>query len=168
MTYWGEIPAALKPGCESQSASSVVRDYFRSFYVWVPLQLFFPRHLIVYGSFPFPGGLTLGSLLMVNLLAAHAIRFKFTLKRSGIILLHAGVVVMMLGELVTGLFAVESRMTIALNETVGFTDVNSPPMFGGSARELALIDSAMDLRNFKRDLRQSEIYYHLAPGLGHL
>jgi L-arabinose isomerase len=34
--------------------------------------------------------------------------------------------------------------------------------------ELASIDAAMNLRDFKRDLRLSEIYYHLAPGLGHL
>src|SRR3984957_10392260 len=34
--------------------------------------------------------------------------------------------------------------------------------------ELAVIDAGTKLREFKRDLRQNEIIYHLAPGLGHL
>ena len=34
--------------------------------------------------------------------------------------------------------------------------------------ELAVIDAGTELREFKRDLRQNEIYYHLAPGLGRL
>ena len=38
-------------------------------------------------------------------------------------------------------------------------------MFG---LEVAIIDSAMNLRQFKQDLRTNEIYYHLAPGLGRL
>jgi hypothetical protein len=94
---------------------TVVAKYFRSFYVWIPLQIFFPRTLKVGGGFPFPGGWLLGSLLLVNLLAAHAIRFKATWKRSGIILLHAGLIVIMVSELVTGLFAVEGSMVIWQN-----------------------------------------------------
>jgi len=34
--------------------------------------------------------------------------------------------------------------------------------------ELTLIDARTQLRDFKRQLREGEIYYHLAPGLGHL
>jgi L-arabinose isomerase len=37
-----------------------------------------------------------------------------------------------------------------------------------AGRELAVIDNLTELRDFKRDLRQNEIYYHLAPGLGRL
>jgi len=134
-----------------QGIGTVLHAYFRTWLAWIPWQVFVrfgqvffhvSQDTQVSGSFPFPGGWLLGGLLLANLLAAHTVRFKVSWKRSGILVLHAGVVVMMLGELVTGLFAVESRMTIALNETVGFTDVNSPPMFGGSARELALIDSS--------------------------
>ena len=33
--------------------------------------------------------------------------------------------------------------------------------------ELAIIDATTDLREFRQDLRTNEIYYHLAPGLGH-
>ena len=34
--------------------------------------------------------------------------------------------------------------------------------------ELVVIDANTEPRDFKRDLRQNEIYYHLAPGLGRL
>ncbi len=100
---------------------TVVKEYFRSLYVWVPLQLFVrfgqvffgvPHLTQVPGSFPFPGGWLIGGLLLVNLLAAHAVRFRLSWKRSGILILHAGILVMMAGELLTGLFAVEGQMTI--------------------------------------------------------
>jgi L-arabinose isomerase len=39
---------------------------------------------------------------------------------------------------------------------------------GVAGVELALIDARTVLRDFKRQLREGEIYYHLAPGLGHL
>jgi ABC-type transport system involved in cytochrome c biogenesis permease subunit len=100
---------------------NVVKDYFRSLYVWIPLQLFIrfgqvffnvPHMTRVAGAFPFPGGWLIGGLLMLNLLAAHAVRFRLSWKRSGVLVLHAGILLLMAGELLTGLFAVEGQMTI--------------------------------------------------------
>jgi hypothetical protein len=91
---------------------TAVGTYFRSAYVWIPLSVFFPRSWHVAGGFPFPGGWLIGGLLLVNLLAAHAVRFKISWKRSGILLIHAGLIVMMLSEFITGKFAVEGNMTI--------------------------------------------------------
>jgi hypothetical protein len=102
---------------------TVVAKYFRSFYVWIPLQIFFPRPPTmrsVGGGFPFPGGWLLGSLLLANLLAAHAVRFKLSWKRSGIVLLHLGLIVIMVGELVTGLKAVEGSMLIFQGQSSNF------------------------------------------------
>ena len=93
---------------------------FRSFFVWIPFQIFVPRTIAVGGGFPFPGGWLLGTLLLVNLLAAHALRFKLSAKRSGIILLHAGLIVLMVSELVTGLFAIEGSMIIYENGTSNY------------------------------------------------
>jgi hypothetical protein len=101
---------------------TVVEKYFRSAFVWVPLQLFFPRAVKVPGMFPFLGGWLIGGLLLVNLLAAHVVRFRISWKRSGILLIHAGLIVLMLSELVTGLFAVEAKMSIAEGEAVNFVD----------------------------------------------
>jgi hypothetical protein len=125
---------------------TVVNKYFRSFAVWVPFQLFVKLGQVFFGipktvqianswGFPFPGGWTLGSLLLINLLAAHLTRFKLSWKRSGILVLHAGMILMLLGELVTGLFAVEARMTIAEGETVNFADQSR-------AVELTVTDSS--------------------------
>lgn len=105
-----------------QGIWQVVRTYFRSLVVWIPFQLFFPRSIQVGGGFPFPGGWLIGGLLMINLLAAHAARFRFTLSRAGILLVHSGLVVLLLSEVVTGLFAEEGNMTIDVGGSSNFTE----------------------------------------------
>lgn len=121
---------------------TVVSGYFRSFLAWIPFQLFvrfgqvflyFPKTWKVDGYFPFPGGLIIGSLLMLNLVAAHYVRFKWTWKRAGIIILHFGIILMLLGELVTGQMAIESKMILANGETANFVDVTQKV-------ELAFVD----------------------------
>jgi hypothetical protein len=99
---------------------TVVKHYFRSAFVWIPL-----KNLVfvdVPGRFPFPGGWLIGALLLINLVAAHAVRFRMTWKRPGIVLLHAGLIVMMLGELFTGLWAVEGHMTITQGSSVNYVE----------------------------------------------
>ncbi len=92
---------------------SVVDRYFRSPFVLIPFQLFIPEKVArIPGVLPFPGGLTLGVLLFVNLIAAHFTRFKVTWKRSGIILSHLGILLLLVGEFVTGALAEEGNMTI--------------------------------------------------------
>ena len=59
----------------------VVRDYFRSWFVMVPLKVFFPPAWFPKWeppefSLPFLGGWSIGALMGVNLLAAHTIRFR--------------------------------------------------------------------------------------------
>ena len=66
----------------------VVRDYFRTPVAWIEFRVFFPKSFFMgtplenlteikegYG-FPFPGGWLIGGAMVVNLLAAHATRFK--------------------------------------------------------------------------------------------
>jgi hypothetical protein len=110
---------------------TIVRDYFRSFFVLVPFQLFvklgqiflnFPAELRIPGAFPYPGGWTLGGLLLINLLAAHLVRFKLSWRRTGILMLHTGIMILMVGELITGLFQVESKMHIGPNETINYIE----------------------------------------------
>jgi hypothetical protein len=161
---------------------TIINQYFRSyFFVWIPWQVLvkfgqvflgISPNAYVGGAFPFPGGWMLGTLLMINLLAAHAVRFRFTwldllllpmfaaglvlmilseidlsapvlyyaglfamggalialipvhLKRSGVILIHLGLIVMMASEWVTGNFAAERSMILANGETVSFLDDN--------------------------------------------
>ena len=181
-----------------QGIWTVVNEYFRCFLTWIDFQLFFPRSWKVPGGFPFPGGWLIGALLLVNVVTAHAVRFKaqthgrrlllgwlviaggvllswlvlsgqFTKevaateddafwrvlwrlikgeaaagvllvgcllafkKRAGIVLIHAGVIVMLLSEMVTGLWAVEGQMRIAEGESSNY-------LYHSRAVELAIID----------------------------
>jgi ABC-type transport system involved in cytochrome c biogenesis permease subunit len=99
---------------------TVVNEYFRSVYVWIPLRnLVFVR---VPGGFPYPGGLVIGGALLLNLLAAHLVRFRLSWKRAGILVLHAGVVLLLVGELVTRFFAAEGIMSIEQGATSNFLE----------------------------------------------
>src|SRR5688572_10390098 len=151
----------------------VQKQYFHSVISWIDPALFFPRNAdgmlqsITWTAgdktyalkFPIPGGYTLGALLLVNLIAAHTLRFKATWKdlilipaiaasfaiafafppqsnrslvivlllaplplllavaplhgrRTGVILIHLGLILLIVGEGITSGFAVESRMAI--------------------------------------------------------
>lgn len=112
---------------------TVVDNYFRSFFVWVPLQIFFHPTQTVGGGFPYPGGWTIGFLLLTNLLTAHFLRFKLSWTKIGIWLIHTGLVVMMVGEFLTGVAAIEYRMIIEEGKS-------SSTLFNYRKTELAFID----------------------------
>jgi ResB-like family len=69
----------------------------------------------------FPSGYLVGGLLLVNLIAAHLARFKFSWKKAGILVLHSGVILLLLGQLFTGLFQVESQMRLDQGETKNYS-----------------------------------------------
>jgi len=77
-----------------QDIWEVMRNYFRTPVAWIPLQIFFPRSLHVGGGFYFPGGFSIGLAMLVNLLAAHSLRFKIQARGSR---LTAGLVTTALG-----------------------------------------------------------------------
>jgi ResB-like family len=90
--------------------------YFQSFFVWWPPE---SRGL----KFPiFPGGHLIGAVLLVNLIAAHAKRFRWAWRKLGIHLTHAGLIIMLAGGLFTDLFAVESHMRLANGETKNYSE----------------------------------------------
>ena len=70
----------------------------------------------------FPGGYLIGGVLLVNLLAAHAARFRLTWKKTGITLAHAGLILMLVGGLYTALWSADTRMTIAQGSTVNYAE----------------------------------------------
>jgi ABC-type transport system involved in cytochrome c biogenesis permease subunit len=101
----------------------VVDSFFRSPIAWIDFQTLIPIGLAkVPGSFPFPGGFIVGGLMIVNLLAAHAIRFKATRNRIGIVLLHAGVIVLLLGEFVTAFHSNEGMMSIDVGGSSNYVE----------------------------------------------
>ncbi len=93
---------------------AVQEKYFRSLFVlWrvrdVPIPVF-------------PGGYLIGGLLLLNLISAHVYRFKLTWKKAGIFLTHLGLILLLFGELLTGLLQEEYQMRLAEGETKNFSE----------------------------------------------
>src|SRR4026208_825604 len=102
--------------------------YFQSFFVWWPPESQGLRIPV------FPGGHLIGAVLLVNLVAAHAKRFRWAWRKLGIHLTHAGFIIMLAGGLFTDLFAVESHMQLAQGDTKNYSE--HPRLM-----ELAVIDT---------------------------
>jgi len=118
---------------KEQDIWDVVNEYFWSWCVFIPnrlttmfLQLFFdlPPSMNAPGSLPFPGGKLIFWAITVNLLAAHATRLRVSWERSGVLLIHGGLVLMMVGEFLTREFAVESTMTLVTGGKASFVESN--------------------------------------------
>ncbi len=103
-------------------------DYFQSLFVWwgpsgsnwkIPV---------------WPGGYLLGLVLLINLLAAHASRFKFSKKKIGIFVIHAGLIILFLGQFATERLSVESNMVISEGASKNYSE-------NGRKSELAIIET---------------------------
>jgi hypothetical protein len=70
----------------------------------------------------FPGGHLIGAVLLVNLIAAHAKRFRWSWRKLGIHLIHAGLIIMLAGGLFTDPFAVESHLRLARGDTKNYSE----------------------------------------------
>jgi ResB-like family len=72
-----------------------------------------------------PGGYLLGSLLLANLLTAHFVRFRWSWRKFGIIILHSGIILLLIGQLLAGLLTHETQMRIHEGQTVAYSDAFS-------------------------------------------
>ena len=90
--------------------------YFHSLFVWWPADAQGFRIPI------FPGGHLIGAVLLINLIAAHLTRFRWSWKKLGIHLTHLGLVILLVGGLFTDLFSVESYMRLAPGETKNYSE----------------------------------------------
>jgi hypothetical protein len=70
----------------------------------------------------FPGGYFIGGLLLANLIAAHVYRFRFEWKKAGIQLTHAGLILLLIGELITGIMQQESQLRLDEGETKNYSE----------------------------------------------
>jgi hypothetical protein len=104
---------------------AVQEKYFRSFFV-----------LWQVGEIPvpvFPGGYLVGGLLFFNLLASHFYRFKFSWKKSGIFMTHIGLLLLLVGELLSGLWQQDTLLAMREGETMNYSESQLE-------NELAIID----------------------------
>ncbi len=108
--------------------------YFESFLVvWT-----FPEHAplgqhLHWIHIPMPGGYLLGGMLLINLLAAHFNRFKLSWAKCGIFLIHSGLILLLISELMTDILAVESQMPVDEGGTSNYSQ-------GFRENELVFID----------------------------
>jgi hypothetical protein len=70
----------------------------------------------------FPGGYTIGGLLLLNLLAAHIYRFTLKWRKAGILLAHFGLILLLVGELLSGLWQDDLHMRINEGETKNYAE----------------------------------------------
>jgi ResB-like family protein len=122
-----------------------VEIYMRAWLVWSRL----PGTSL---SFPvFPGGALVGLVLMFNLVAAQLKRLELSWKKAGLWIVHAGLILLFVGEFVTGVYQVDTRLAVEVGQTVDFvesprehelvvTDVTDPAadeVYGVPERRLA-------------------------------
>jgi len=71
---------------------------------------------------PLPGGYLIGTLLLINLTAAHINRFQKSWKKLGIHLTHLGVILLLVGQLATDLFSRETQLHFAEGESKSWSE----------------------------------------------
>lgn len=81
----------------------------------------------------FPGGYLIGGLMVINLICAYATRIHQPRGRWGLLLIHAGILMLLLGQFATDLLQVESMMRLKEGERKNYSE--SSRKF-----ELAVID----------------------------
>jgi hypothetical protein len=69
-----------------------------------------------------PGGYLIGTMLLMNLVAAHIYRFQLSAKKIGIQITHLGVILLLVGQLVTDMRAKETQMRFVEGETKSYSE----------------------------------------------
>ncbi len=99
------------------------RRYFESFFVvWKYPEQWPWSESLYFLRIPMPGGYLIGFALLINLVAAHLYRFSLSWKKLGINLVHFGLILLLVSELLTDVLAVESRMMIPEGGTTYYTE----------------------------------------------
>lgn len=88
--------------------------YFQSFVV--------PVHINGTSVPVLPGGYTIGIIMVINLLCAYMTRFKWSFKRIGVLMMHAGILMLLIGQLITDLYSVESYMSLDHGQAKNYSE----------------------------------------------
>jgi hypothetical protein len=90
--------------------------YFRQ---WVVLGLTISGYRI---PLLLPGGYLIGTMLVLNLVSAHIYRFQLSTKKIGIQIVHAGVILLLVGQLATDMLARESQIHFVEGQTKAYAE----------------------------------------------
>jgi len=89
------------------------------------------KHWVVLGATMFgydipylilPGGYLIGTVLLINLVAAHIKRFQLSWMKLGIHVTHAGIILLLVGQLATDLLSRETQIRFAEGETKTYSE----------------------------------------------
>ncbi len=75
-----------------------------------------------YVPIPLPGGYLIGTVLLVNLIAAHIKRFHLSWGKLGIHLTHFGIILLLVGQLTTDMFSKERYMRLAEGQSRQYSE----------------------------------------------
>ncbi len=122
LVFWGTLAQVHLGLYKAQN------EFFRSFFIyWQPGGSGVKIPI-------FPGGYLVGGLLLINLLAAHTRYYRPEKRKIGIIFIHLGVVMLLVGQLLTDVLSTESSMHIRVGETANYSAA-------GRTFELAVVDT---------------------------
>ena len=93
-----------------------VSKYMRSFIVWWGIPGTGLRLPVL------PGGATVGLLLGANLIAAQLSRLERSWRKVGIWIIHAGLILLFVGEFVTAAYQVDMQLAIEQGQTLNFLE----------------------------------------------
>jgi len=112
LVFWGTL-AQVKLGLyQAQS------DFFRSFLIyWTPQGSGLKLPI-------FPGGYTIGFVMLLNLIAAQIKTFDISRARLGLQFVHFGVILLLVGQLATDLLSVESTMHIREGGSKNYSEMD--------------------------------------------
>ena len=107
--------------------------------IWAVQQKYFHSLFVLWrvGDIPvpvFPGGYLIGGFLLINLISAQVYRFKLSAKKSGIWLTHVGLIMLLIGELLSGLWQEEFAMRIDEGQEKNYSE-------SYRSNELAIIET---------------------------
>ncbi len=106
-------------GTVAQADEGLYQAQTRYFKSWVVVGVnMFGHHI----PLVWPGGYLLGTTLLANLVAAHIARFQFTWKKLGIHVAHAGIILLLVGQLITDIFSRETQMRLIEGETKSYSE----------------------------------------------
>lgn len=112
LVFWGTLAQVTLGLYKAQN------DFFRSFFVfWSPEGSDWRIPI-------FPGGYLIGGLLLINLLAAHTRYYRPNRKKIGIVFIHLGVVLLLVGQLLTDFLSVESTLHLREGETKNYSEAS--------------------------------------------
>ncbi len=106
-------------GTVAQADEGLYQAQTRYFKQWIVVGASMFGHRI---PLLWPGGYLIGSVLLANLIAAHISRFKLTWKKLGIHVAHAGIMLLLVGQLATDMFSHESQIRFSEGQTKSFSE----------------------------------------------